>query len=498
MRRKIEYVPLARPIDTAGGRDLKLIEAEVHNLNNRRPLRDLADWGVVEMDSLIMSLRSRLSIELSYSLTTLTVLTSLPPDCRMVQLMACIDLLDELLDLIEDIAYPEGEQEEGPNPIGSAARNFSNRQLVNLVQETEGSPFAALQHGQGSKDPSLGPVQRPADLLLAITNILRNMSIRPDNADIMANHPRCLDLLLRLCDIKVEGGLPRPVSKALSLSDVLSVRRDVLSITAAAVFYLDLFAIPSGPKGIRITRRLFDLVCSYIVDPEGSVSPTAFIQQPGGAPNLGQRPPSLVDCALDMFTRLAFPDSNRQVISKIIPTSAFYPLLTSLVHRLPVTEADFFLICHRSPMWLAHIERIVMSLYSIVFMATPELKQRIRADRSLGFKSVLMRLVRSMFQLVNAPNQPPDPNWTVCARRSVETMKLLDRTEDPFEKKEVDEPVLAFGMGFTDADESTVEKGTGLLGGQLEMAWELLFLRDFCDNQQLFGELDSLMRVECQ
>ena len=498
MRRKIEYVPLARPIDTAGGRDLKLIEAEWNNLNTRRPTRDLADWGVVEMDTLIMSLRSRLAVELSYSLTALTVLTSLPPDCRMVQLIACIDLLDELLDLIEDIAYPDGEEDEGPNPIGSAARNFSNRQLVNLVQETEGFPFASLQHGQGSKNPSLGPVQRPADLLLAVTNILRNMSIRPDNADIMANHPRCLDLLLRLCDIKLEGGLPTPVSRAMSLSDLLNVRRDVLSITAAAVFYLDLVAIPSGSKAIRITRRTFDLVCSYIVDPEGSVSPTAFIQQPGGAPNPAQRPPLLVEWALDLFTRLAFPDSHRQVISKFIPAPLFYPFLTSLVHRLPVTDADFFLICHRSPMWLAHVERVIMSLYSIVFMATPELKQRIRADRSLGFKTVLMRLVRSILMHLNSPNQPTDPNWVVCARRSVETMKLLDKTEDPFEKKEVDEPVLAFGMGFADADESTVEKGTGLLGGHLDMAWDLFFQRELSQDQQMFGELDSLMRVECQ
>ena len=64
MRRQVEYIPLAREVDTYGGRDVHAIDAEWTNQMSRRLLRDIHEWGIVDTEHLSMSLRSRLAIEL--------------------------------------------------------------------------------------------------------------------------------------------------------------------------------------------------------------------------------------------------------------------------------------------------------------------------------------------------------------------------------------------------------------------------------------------------
>ena len=64
-------MPLAREIETAGGRDIAAIQNELIRLSRGQQLREINDWGKVYVDSLTMSLRSRLSVELSYALTGL-------------------------------------------------------------------------------------------------------------------------------------------------------------------------------------------------------------------------------------------------------------------------------------------------------------------------------------------------------------------------------------------------------------------------------------------
>src|ERR1700722_14565805 len=73
-RRKIEYIPLAREVDSHG---LRLIEEELSRITRCRPLQDINEWGTVDIEALTMSIRSRLSTELSYALTTFTLLSTM-------------------------------------------------------------------------------------------------------------------------------------------------------------------------------------------------------------------------------------------------------------------------------------------------------------------------------------------------------------------------------------------------------------------------------------
>lgn len=68
LRRKIEYYPLERELETYGGRDLHVLE---DGWSQRKPLRDGNEWGRVDIEAVTMTLRSRISTEVSYALTTL-------------------------------------------------------------------------------------------------------------------------------------------------------------------------------------------------------------------------------------------------------------------------------------------------------------------------------------------------------------------------------------------------------------------------------------------
>jgi SWI/SNF chromatin-remodeling complex subunit SWI1 len=118
---------------------------------------------------------------------------------------------------------------------------------------------------------------------------------------------------------------------------------------------------------------------------------SAGLRIAGVVPNANLKPPALADVALEVFTRFSQADSNRQVIAKIVPLSSLWLLLTRLVHRLPIADADFVLM--QREYWLSFVEKTVMAIYSLVFLAPPDLKQKIKTDRTLAFKNVMLRMV---------------------------------------------------------------------------------------------------------
>ncbi|KAJ3517378.1 hypothetical protein NLJ89_g540 [Agrocybe chaxingu] len=492
LRRKIEYAPLAREVETYGGRDLQAIEAEWSNAIPRRPLREINDWGVVDIDCLSMSIRSRLSIELSYALTTLTVLSTMRGQTSGsgFPIFQCQDLLDDILDLLEELAFGGKAEEPSRQSGATPTKIFTNRELAATVHDTEGCPFASLKQHQGAKDPDLGPKQRPANVILAVVNILRNLSVIPDNVEFISNHPRILDVLLRLCAVEqVDNQPPSPIAKTISLVDLLVIRRETMN-ALMAISPLVNFSTPF-PATLRIVRRTFDLVASYLVDVNDSLPPLASVQLAGIPPNPHLKPPALADVALEVFTKLSQNDGNRQALTRAVPTDSLWLLLTSLVHRLPIIDADFLLM--QREYWLSFLEKTVMALYSIIFLAPYELKQKVKNDRRLGFKNVLLRMAQRILMMPGHERG----TFLVPARRAVETIKLLDKAEDSTDKSEPSVPILSFGMGFSDGSDSNIEKGTGLLGGNRDVAWEMLMMREVLQDDVLFSELDSLVRVEC-
>ncbi|KAF8078468.1 hypothetical protein FPV67DRAFT_1663206 [Lyophyllum atratum] len=490
-RRKIEYVPLAREVETYGGRDLKLLETELGNLPQRRPIRDINDWGTVDIEALTMSIRSRLSTELSYALTTFTLLSTMRGQTpgSGFPVFQSPDLFDEVLDLLEEQAFGDA-QDTVVDLLHADSPIVTHRELMNLVYESQSQPFAGLSHHQGSKASNLGPRQRPGNIILAILNIIRNLSTIPDNLEFISRHPRLIDLMLRLCAVTHgEDGTPTPTSSALSLGDLVHVRKDILYTLTNIAGGIHL-STSSSHITLRMAIRAFHLISSYLIDPIEAISPLACVQLTGIPLNGSLKPPVLADVALDVFSRLSQADSNRQIFSKSITQASLLRLFHALVHRLPVVDADFQLMTR--DVWLSYLEKTIMAIYSIAFLAPPAVKQKLKADRALGFKTVMLRMVQKFLMTHDSRAW-----FVVCTRRAVEAMKVLDDAEDCFDTSKSAVPTMSFGMGYGEVGDSSSDRGTGLLGGHRDVTWEMLMLREVQLDEVLFGELESLSRVEC-
>jgi len=487
---KVEYIPLAREIDFSGGRDLNALE-EDYLRSQRRPMRDINEWGTVDIEALTMSIRSRLNAELSYALTTITLLSTMrgPTPGSGFPILQCTDLLEEVLDLLEEEAFGSTPDTKDYG-LGDGTEIVRHRVLMDNVLEKEFTLFAGLAH-HDPRHEARGPGYRAGNIVLTVTNLIRNLSITPDNMACLARHGRTLDLVLRVCGITTSpDGTPKPASPALTLSDVINARKDALHIFGNLSNYIA-FPNPSSPSDATAltASRILEIIASILLEPSDSVPPTQFLKQSGVAFQ-HSKPPSVADLALDVFTRVGQLDSNRQIFSKVMPQSLTWRLLQSLVHRLPVSDLDYAFL-QREP-WLSYLEKTIMAIYTIAFFSPPELKKKIKTDRSLCFSQVMVRLVQ---RFVTMTGNPDVRQWQLAvARRAVEAMKSVDDEDDAFDTSQSTQPTLAFGMGFSDSSDSGVEKGTGLLASRRDAAWDLL-IRDL--DAVMFSELESLMRVEC-
>jgi SWI/SNF chromatin-remodeling complex subunit SWI1 len=488
-RRKIEYVPVGREIPTAGGRDLAAIRDE-RAAAARRPLRDLGDWGAVDLGALALALRSRLAPELSYALTTCTLLSALraraPTELPPLPLQHCAELVDEVLDLLEDVAFGGAPDADEDAEEDDDAPMVTHRALVRRVAEDDGDPFAGLRRPQGARDPDAGPRMRPADTVLAITNLLRNMAAHEPNQPAAAQHPRLLDLLLRLTCLKPggRGGELAAASPVLALADLVTVRKDALHVLASVAGHVRFAA-----QDVRVARRAFALLAAFLADPDEALSPTQALVQIGGLPpNADARPPAAADAALDALGRLGQPDASREVLARAVRAPRLWALFAALVRRLPVADVDFNVML-KEP-WLVFVEKVVMALYALAYLAPPALKRRMKRDRAVGFPAVMLRLVR------RATESAHTRQWfAVCVRRAVEALRVVDGEADAFDVSDAAVPMLAFGVGYGEVAESKVERGTGLLGGhQEEVTWRIMLQVDLDD--VVFTELESLARVE--
>ncbi|KAJ3788965.1 hypothetical protein GGU10DRAFT_425893 [Lentinula aff. detonsa] len=488
-RRKIEYKPLVRDIETYGGRDLKQIELELHN-SNRRPLRDINDWGTIDIDALTLSIRSKLATELSYALTTLTLLSTMKGQTPTsgFPINNCPDLLEEVLDLVEDLAFDDVVDFPEPINLQDDPHIVTNRELVDIVYELETQPFAVLERRQGAKSLDIGPRQRPANLILTVTNIIRNLSLFGDNVPFLANQHRIFYVLLRVCGISRKDSRYVPTSPVLSLTDCLTIRKDVLYILSLLA---PGFRFSEGTTPLYTVRRIFHLIASYLVDPAEAVSPVACVQLAGVPLGGSLKPPSLADVALEVFTRLAHSDGNRLFFSKAISQPSLWCLFVALVHRLPLQDLDFQLTLRE--VWLSYVQKVVMALYTLGFIFPPELKAKAKADRSLGYKNVMMRIIQKLFVQNNAESRQ---FFAIVVRRIIETLKIIDDAEDSFDNTKGVVSTLSFGMGYGEVGENDIERGTGLLGGYTDIGWDILLCREVQHDEVMFSELESLIRVE--
>jgi SWI/SNF chromatin-remodeling complex subunit SWI1 len=479
-RRRVEYLPLLRDIDTDGGREHRRIATSSFQVS-------IDDWGALEIDALTMSIRSRIGVEVSYALTTLTVLSIMRGGASGFPIHQCPELLDEILELAEEAAFGD----EPVVPIALDDDIVTYKQLVQAILDDGEKLFCALEPHQGQKPLERGPLQRPADIVLAVLNVLRNLSVIPENREFLARHERVLPVCMRLCGVRrnIATGALRAAGSAFSLTDLASVRRDVLYLLVnlgnAVLLAPNLVQAPSV-AAVRVGQSVFDLVGSYVLEP-GLLSPYTVMVESGV-----RTPPALVDAALEVFTRFALPDVNRKVISRTVPERWQRAVFVGLVHRLPLSDVDFQLM--REESWLSHLERAIMALYTLAFLAGPDLKRTYRADRALGVPRLFLRLVK---KLTVGVSQSMRVYYNVCARRAVETLKVLDDAVDAFETAQATGgPPLAFGMGYADGEQDAGDKGSGMLSGfQEDVLWTVMMQKEVSGDECMFHELESLARV---
>ena len=503
-RRKIDYMPLAPELETTGGRNLDFIQNEWHRLASR-PLRHSDEWGHVDIEALTLSLRSRLSTELSYSLTTFALLT-LARNQHSQQhgqrereggfpIMQAPDLLDEAVDLIEDLGFSGVEDDED---FEDHAPLVTHKELVNTLLEDGVKPFAALQPGPGVKDPNHGPRQRQAEIVLTAVSIIRNISQGDEHsAQYLAKHEKLLHVLARLCSLapRSKSSAPAPLSPVLSLSDLIVLRKDLVHMVVNFGAFIGLLPTPVPSKQmLRTIRRAYEVMASFFVDPSETVSPFQYILQTGIQLSQPQpkppAPPSLANQALEAFARFTLSDDNRRAVAISVPNSWLWTTFEALVHRLPVTDHDFHAIM-REP-WIGYVERLVLCLYAIAFLAPPELKERAKRNSTLGFSKVMLRLLKK-FVLQTPPESRN--TFTFLVGRAIELLKLVDDAGDSFDPGNAAMPLLSFGMGYGEHGDNRVERGLGMLCAyQEDVTLGLMMHSEFLD-PALFSELESLVRV---
>nr|VWO96783.1 ARID domain-containing protein [Ganoderma boninense] len=503
-RRKIAYVPLAQELETMGGRNLDFIQNEWHRLASR-PLRHSDEWGHVDIDALTLSLRSRISTELSYSLTTFALLT-LARNQHSQQhgqrereggfpIMQAPDLLDEAVDLIEDLAFSGVEDDENLEDDGPLV---THKDLVNTLMEDGSKPFAALQLGPGGKDPEHGPRQRQADIILTAVSIIRNISQGDEHsAQYLAKHEKLLHVLVRLCSLapRSKSSGPVPLSPALSLSDLIALRKDLVHMVVNFGVFIGLLPTPVPSKQMQRTiRRAYAVMASFVVDPSETVSPFQYILQTGIQLTQPQpkppAPPSLANQALEALARFTLSDDNRRAVAMSVPTAWLWTTFEALVHRLPVTDHDFHAIM-REP-WIGYVERLVLCLYAIAFLAPPELKERAKRNSTLGFSKIVLRLLKKF--VLHTPVDSRN-TFAFLVGRAIELLKLVDDAGDSFDPGNAAMPLLSFGMGYGEHGDNRVERGLGMLCAYQEDVTLGLMMHSELLDAALFSELESLVRV---
>lgn len=333
-------------------------------------------------------------------------------------------------------------------------------------------------------------LERAAGISLCVINILRNFSMMPDNVDYMTGQQRLLDLLAKLCrsddeiesypafDEESEDGIgldeegpqgqgvvsSRKAKKArrstiFTRAEILRVRKDVL----VTVANLSGERLQLQGRSDETVVSLFDLLSSFIYDagaleesectPEQSHPFQAMQQAHLGSLSRGvRRIPHYADVALDAFSRLALPDSNREIIAHAVNLGKLAQLGTELVRLLPVTEADFQLL--KTEPRLAYVERIAMGLYNLAFLAPPRVKARLRA--APGFAGIVFRIVKRLMRAVPDFNRNP---FGVLCRRLIEALRLISDGADLFGA-----PAL-LGFGFDSAPAIPNDPGSGGGGG---------------------------------
>lgn len=489
-------MPIRREVRSHGGWDLDVVERQIGDVlegKGRYP-RSVRELGHVDIEALIMSLRSRLEVEVTYALNALYILTAgVQATGFHLLLSICEDLCDELLDLLGEAAYgklyKEEDTVEGTQADGTAKHMNGHvngkvdppshsEWMMDIKEEDEEmhlwerrKPKRRKSQSGDESDEVDAPLRQREDLrcaqvALSIIDIFYNLATIDDNQLFLNHEPRFCHLLMKITQsveqeqterrnqknekiVKMNGNTSMDPSKPKTVftsTEAMRIRKDILSIIACLsgeAFILTLYEDDT-------VIAMINLICSFIKDASdleqeyGTISFEANGMNGSQKPQVvGKKVPQHADMALEAFSSLAQPDVNRELLARLVDESKWVALGENLIKLLPISEVDFQML--KTEARLGYNERIAMSLFNIAYLGSPNVKAELK--RASGAIGVIFRCIKRLIT-VNAYNRNP---FAVMTRRLIETLRMLDGGDN------FDRPAL-IGFGMENVSGSSREK----------------------------------------
>lgn len=481
---KIEYHPLVRTLDTVGGVDLTLLDKALEPVLTGRGIRARSthELGTVDITDLILSLRSRLEVEVGYALSLLQILSLGDRTPGGLQLAPCEDLLEELLSLLEDLVYgsfptkkvadkadplappsPPLEKENGANgadPVPALSETVASSPVkykshLSLVREAKADELSIRPFRRVGKDGSLWTLsmaerraEQDAMSALTVLNILRNCVQLPANVAYCNAQTRLWPLLVHLAEVVDFFSPPgfvggRTEHEDEDAGDELGVLPFRLRGGLEGKPFRSLPPGASVPftydEAVRVRKDVLVIVTALAGEhtdlaqlPSATVQGlwallTSFLfdfeagQEVDGRLGLsptGFRIPYYADVALEGLARLTQPDRNRAMVRASVGETALLAFGQNLIRRLPVEMLDFQVML-QTEFKIAYLERVALSWFNLVSLAPAGVRATLATP---GTKNVLLTAVETLSTHGNDFARNP---FSVLAARLCASLRIL-------------------------------------------------------------------------
>lgn len=503
-RYKVEYRPIHHPRQHLAGWDERAVASTFPKHNLTDPTRSIHELGIVDMEAVLMGLRSRLARELGYALTVLSMLSMPHPEENIggLPLHHLREIYEELLGLVEEAAFGEDgfaawEKRVSSDVVAEPAANGtggadSHAGQPNGDTHRSQSPSAPATKGPARLDPNTMPFAeleqlgrdfdfsfddddegvatggrsrarsadgRSTDIVLAGLNILRNFSMLPDNQSLMAQVPDLFHLLGKVSDARLARLPGQSVSpdRPFTVLEIARLRRDAVVILTNVGAHVDLRTVSSSS-----VAAVFRLLSTFL----RSGWDLLVQREPifGPLPSARSFPPPMVlsvNYALEAFCNVSHYDSNREVLGKL-PADELVALFEGLVKLFPVSKRGFEAMSALEDS-LAFVECLSLSLYSLVFLSSQAARSAMRAVP--GALAIVVRLI-TMTAVQGQGGDPKQNPFGVLCRRLCETLAVLNGTVSA----SGDAEVMSFSAG-REAPPGKEGKGWSFQSKIVEPGW---------------------------
>lgn len=402
-RYKVEYKPIHLPKTNLAGWDERAVGSTFPKNNIGHPSRSIHELGTVDMEAIIMGIRSRIPRELGYSLTVLSMLSMGVPEENIhgLSLAPVPELYVELLELLSDSVFGEEGYQAwlGTAPKKSTLNDMTFGELEQLGRD--------MDFGLDERRDSTGG---QTDVVLSVLNLLRNFSILPENWQLMSRFPELLETLARVTDGRL-CRLPHDVAttgKPYSLYELARVRRDAMTILSNLGSHIDL-----RQTTVASVEQIIKVISSFVASGFTMQSESLY----GPATPHPPTPLHSVNRAVEAYCKLSWSDANREVLSKL-DADLHVTLFESMIKLLPVQPRQFDWLCN-SEDYLGQTETLALSLYSLAF--TAPLPTRTIMRHLPGTTQVITRIIHNL-------SQQDYRQCSVLVRRLAEILGMLNGT----------------------------------------------------------------------